>query len=1130
MTESENNNTVPGAPRRKKRVAIRVLKVFVWAFIGFILLISLGCSLLVAVMTPSRLTPLVQRYASEYLNAEIAIGRVELTFWHTFPRLTVEIDSLDVISKSLDDAVIARHELLPVYADSLLSVRRLAGGIDLAYLLKGDIKLYDLLIDQPRVNIVIADAEHNNFSIFPDMSESPDDDELTIDLPDITVDRFRITDASPIRYFSVPDSLSASVSISSVELSGSGAPHYRLSVDGDMALPVPGLLKRDPLTVGLDGRFFWNARHPLALKMSDVTLSVDSVEVNFNGDFDMSEDIRINSFDARLRPLPLLSLLSYLSGENDPAFKTMRTDMKVVASVKLTKPYVVTDSMTVPSALIKLEIPESHLYYHNIKFNRAILSLDVDIDGNNLDNSIVTVERLEINGKAMDVNLTGTATSLISDPLLDMHFIGDLRLDCLPRQLLERLPFSISGRLSGDAAIVTHSSYLSADNFHKMRLSGKLSLDEFNIKTPDSVSYAYISRADMKFGTTGSFMRDKVKVDSLLTVSLSIDSTSVMSDGITINVGGMKAGVGTINRSASRDTSAINPFGGVFRMQRFSLNSRPDSLLMRLRDVDMSASLRRFKGQNKVPEINFNASVRIAGIRDHGMRLVLAKPEFGIKAHIRSRNNKHKHQNRSMATDSAAVAQDNVFEVDSGVKALVRRWDISGELASARVGMFIPEFPLRQSVDSLLMKFSTDSIELVRLHYRVGESEMDVTGKLTNIRRVINSRRRRSNLTLKLDVNASLININELSRTAFNATVPDSILSPEDSGLFNDEIPVVIDTVGTRPVLVPVNLVSDIDIKASKVIYSDLNLHDLTGQIEVANGAVNLRDLSAKTEIGNINLTALYSAPDTAAMQFGVGMKINNFHIDRMKTVLPAVDSLLPVMREFRGIINADIAATSAITPQMDFNIPSLKAAVKLEGDSLVLLDADTFKMLSRWLMFKDKKHNMIDHMSVEIVIEDSQIEIYPFMFDIDRYRLGVMGRNDLAMNLDYHVSVLKSPLPFKFGINVKGNVDNLKIRLGGAKYKEDIAYGRVAIADTTRINLLNQIENVFRRSAGVPLKLTLRRDETPIDRMLDTSDDVITRSDSVMMMRHGLIDIDSAKMAAEHEPDIPVVTKKKRK
>ncbi len=58
-------------------------------------------------------------------------------------------------------------------------------------------------------------------------------------------------------------------------------------------------------------------------------------------------------------------------------------------------------------------------------------------------------------------------------------------------------------------------------------------------------------------------------------------------------------------------------------------------------------------------------------------------------------------------------------------------------------------------------------------------------------------------------------------------------------------------------------------------------------------------------------------------------------------------------MKSFEGIVNADLAVTTDISPKMDIELPTLRAAMKIEGDSLVLLDADTFKTLSKWLMFR---------------------------------------------------------------------------------------------------------------------------------------------------------------------------------
>jgi hypothetical protein len=271
-------------------------------------------------------------------------------------------------------------------------------------------------------------------------------------------------------------------------------------------------------------------------------------------------------------------------------------------------------------------------------------------------------------------------------------------------------------------------------------------------------------------------------------------------------------------------------------------------------------------------------------------------------------------------------------------------------------------------------------------------------------------------------------------------------------------------TTPTGPFVLPHNVNAQFRMRANNILYSDLELSNFRGDLLLYDGAINLRNLSASADVGSVSLNGLYSSANPDSLQFGLGMNIKNFKIEKLYSMIPGIDTLLPAMQSFAGVVNADVAVTTDIEQNMDINIPSMRAAVKIEGDSLVLMDPDTFKTVSKWLLFKNKDKNMIDHMSVEIVVENSVIELYPFMFDIDRYRLGVMGSNDLAMNLNYHVSILKSPIPFKFGINIKGTPEKMKIRLGRAKVKENMIGERQVLADNTRVNLVEQINKAFRQ------------------------------------------------------------------
>ncbi len=255
-----------------------------------------------------------------------------------------------------------------------------------------------------------------------------------------------------------------------------------------------------------------------------------------------------------------------------------------------------------------------------------------------------------------------------------------------------------------------------------------------------------------------------------------------------------------------------------------------------------------------------------------------------------------------------------------------------------------------------------------------------------------------------------------------------------------------------------------------------------------------------------LSLTALYSAPKVGDMHFGFGLNLERFNIERFLTLVPAVDSIMPLMRDFSGIINAEIAATVDVDSSMNMELPTLDAALRLTGDSLAFINPDTYATLGKWLRFRDRADNKIKHVSVEMIVRDNVLQIFPFSFDIDRYRLGVVGYNDLDLNFDYHIAVLKSPIPFKFGVTVKGNPDKFKVRFGGAKFKEGEVAESVNVVDTARVNLLRQLEGVFRRGVRSSRFAKLDVSAPDVKRRFTERDTTLSASDSLTLIREGIL------------------------
>ena len=87
-------------------------------------------------------------------------------------------------------------------------------------------------------------------------------------------------------------------------------------------------------------------------------------------------------------------------------------------------------------------------------------------------------------------------------------------------------------------------------------------------------------------------------------------------------------------------------------------------------------------------------------------------------------------------------------------------------------------------------------------------------------------------------------------------------------------------------------------------------------------------------------------------------------------------------------------------------------------------------------LRFKNRqKENQVDSLTAEFTVFRNEIDVYPFLIAIDRYKAVVGGRHNLDMSFDYNISLVESPLPFRASVEVSGNLDDMKFRLARAKY-----------------------------------------------------------------------------------------------
>ena len=1142
-TDAGGTATPRKPSKRPKSVWVKVLRAFMWTILAVIVLVLVVITVAVSYLKPERLTPLVEKYANEYVDADVNIGRVEISFWSTFPKFILDVRDLTVNSHAFDSLAPEIRKDLPQYADSLLSVRHFNGAVNIPHILAGKIYLYDITFEHPAVNIVQATPESSNLDIFPESEEKKEDSPLLI--PDIAIGTFSIQGGMPVRYFSRPDSLDIAVNFSTTSLDGNGAPIYNVDIAGLTSASLPAFSIRN-LSFGADGKITWDHHKPMMVALSDFTLSAGKVSTVVSTDIDMTDGFRVNALDFLLPQTPVADIIALIPEDMQGELAKITTDLKIGMNGRLTAPFNPAHD-SIPSFTLSLNIPEGSGRYEQLILTRFALDAKADIDGKDLDGSTVELSRLLAIGKGVGFELNGVFKDLMSDPSAEGSFKGGIEIDRLPSKLLEKLPFKIDGSLRADSRFAFRQSYFDKKNFHRIRLTGDATLRDFTLSMPELPADLYTDNVELKLGTNSSFTRGEVHVDSLLTASLKIDSISASVTGMLLQATGVKMGVGCQNTASSVDTTLINPIGGRIVADRILFKSTEDSLRVRLRKPTVGATIRRYKGEETKPQLHLDIATEGAFYADRVNRALLSKALLFVTANptdfsqtprksrlADSIANAHPELSQDsirtlvalerrarhaamMTADSAAMAEGEIIDisVDNSMRRMLRRWEARGVLKAERMRVFTPYFPLRNTLSGFNMRFNSDSVIISDTKMRAGKTSLVLNGNVSNLTKALTSVRHTQPLRMDFNLTGDTIEINEIAAAAFAGAAfaeRDSLKTYVAPDTENEaELQTSVSTTGDSlaVLVVPSNVEAKIHIAARDIFYSNLKFTDFTGDMNVLGGAINLESMNARTTVGRINLNALYSAPSLNDASFAFGMKLNDFHIGQFLDLVPAIDSLMPLLYDIDGIINADIAATSRIDKGMNIDIPSLKAAVKLSGDSLVLVDPETFRKVGKWLMFKNKNRNVIDSMNVEMIVQNSQLELFPFIFNLDRYKLGVMGSNDMAMNLNYHVAVLKSPIPFKFGINISGTMDDMKIRLGGAKFNEKNMPRSVAIADTTRINLVKEIGNIFRRGVKGAKMSGLRFGNLPADAATgfpDVKTDTISHSDSLYFMNEGLI------------------------
>lgn len=1029
-----------------------------------------------AVLAPEKLTPLVTQEANAYLNdARLECDEVELTYFETYPYFGVKL---------INGRIINETDSLP--CDTLVSFKRTIVAINPTYIFNSKRIAVELFfIDTPRFYGYIAPDGKANWDIVQSTDTTTQDTTQQQPLPPIDLKKVRIKSGRLV-YDDRQQDLYTEVNGFYLNLKGSFANQdsengVRLETGSSSILfDSPAYTLSNHLRMDFKSELSWTyMMREITLK--DAELRVNDLPFKASGSIKRREAGQPSLVDLgfNLNILDLNEILHFIPEQ----YLKNRDKMAATGSILLEGKIQgeVGDSV-VPSLDLCCKIDNGSYHVEGVQQGIDSLRMDVDLafNGPCPDSSFVKVEELVVKGRNISLDVKGSAYNLFDNPAIRSKIKGNVNLTQLAKDFLNPDTIILEGEMSADLTTAFTVNDLLDSNMSKVEADGALNIERFKATSPVFGLDAYIAGLSLKAGSAKKESR-YMQTDELLASNLQIDTLNIQyKENINSRISHLEL---RVNTARNIDTTAVIPV--TTWMTIGQLRSKlPDSTWLVLKNTTLDGGIKASANNKRIPKAGFRLRMDTLKYFMVAARTgaVLSNSQFTLEAlpyrdAVKQRLEQSARNRRRAAIRQASARgqRDTTAVADtSATSRLLRRWEARGKINFDKLRLFSRYFPIPMYMEGTNVEYNTNRITLKDARLHLGKSDLRLNGQLSQLRAAA---LRGGTLKGKLTVQSDLIDCNQLllamnrgarfaeadekAPASFNT---DSITALEYQNMEIGAQDTLRTDTTTQLMIIPKFLDLSLRTDAKRIQFKDLELENVVGEVVVRDQVLNLSELRMNSNIGDSNLTMVYSTPDEAHASMGLELGLNKILVNKLIDLFPSMDTLVPMLRSFEGVVDCQITATCQTDSTMSVLLPTLNASCFMRGKDMVLLDGETFAEISKTLMFKNKKRNLIDSIAVDLAIKDSKIEVFPFLVEMDRYKVAVGGTHNMDMTFDYHLSVLKSPVPFKLGIDITGNLDDFKFKIVRCKYKDFLQPAKQAELDSTRRNVRELIRDEIRR------------------------------------------------------------------
>ena len=991
--------------------ALRIIGITLASLVGLVIIVAAIATTMIT--SSGRLTKMVKKYAPEFVNCEMQLGKADLTLFKTFPNVGVDIEKV---------ALINPMEGSP--SDTLANIDNLIVVVDVKKLLKEkEIVVRRCILEDAFVNLYTDSIGNNNLNVFNKKEDNDttntfdylvdieeiklknstllytnDCNRMTIQAQDLNLDlkgkmQDKDIDADLTLDASAMDlkTKAMQLALKTLNLDFDGEIAQLDQINGILKLTTPDVcldlkepyLKNDTLSLNL----------PLQFSIKDLKGHLDQAQIGLNrylfdifGDAEVAKNGDVNlDLGLNTNVLTIEDVLTYLPERVQKKLSSISYEGKLTlteAEVKGT----CNDSL-LPVISAKILTDNAIVNVPSLPYPFTAINLDALLDLNlNENTGCVTVNSLNAKFNRSNLVANGLVDDLLGDIGLKLKVNGDVPMTDLKGFLPKTMKLNGRTNLDMTTNFTVKQLTKSLDDYDLNRLSAKA-----NLKIKDF-----------------AFDKDTIHVAS-----------PSMNVGLTLPASAKEKGCkGAYISLASSSLQARVGKGINADLKNPDIKLTADKFKGGIEKMDLKADM-KFSHLDMVYD-TVTATVNAPII---SLVTLPEKNAKGLKARVTFDG---KEVIVNMGKDYAL--NTNLLKIDASVNQnkgktdFLNKWNPSADfiLGNAVVQVGGLEEDIR--ISNIDFLFNSSELDFKKSTFRIGQSDLSLQGSVIGIKEWVEDHK--NLMRGELQLNSDMLNINEIMDLTNGFGRSDASTGKDETENQED-----------NPFMVPEGIDFSFILNTKKSLYGNFDLNNLSGTMTVKDGTLILQEIGFTNKAAEMQLTAMYQSPRKNNLFLAMDFHLLNVQINDLLHMIPYIDTLVPMLKTFDGQAEFHIGAETNLKSNYEPKISTLRAAADIEGKNLTVNDKFTFTKITDMLDVSTNGEYRVDSLDVQLTAFKDEIDLWPSQIAIGKYKVTVDGRMTLDKNGEYHLSVTQSPLPLRMGLKISGPLNKLDYKLEDCKY-----------------------------------------------------------------------------------------------